>query len=98
MEGTVLLAAGAIFLLSKQYSKRKNIETMQQIEAMEAGVDFYKVPTQAPYIDTKNGNLYLEETRKAGRPPIGMTFGPKGCPNYYFHRPGGRGYYVLNTY
>lgn len=98
MEGKVLLTAGVLLFLGDQYYKNKKRAYQQAIANDEAGIDFYKSPTPAPYQLCQSGNLYYEEMRKAGLPPVSMTLGPMGVPNYYFPRPGGRGYYVVSSY
>lgn len=98
MEGTILLSAGALLFLSDYYYKQKVKQYQKALDDGNAGIDYYKGPTPAPYQNFKNGNLWYEEVRKSGIPPLGMTFGPMGSPNYYFPRPGGHGYYIVNDY
>lgn len=98
MEGTVLFAAGALLFLSDRYYKEKERRYHRALDEGTAGIDFYRMPTPAPYQPFKNGNLFYEDVRKSGLPPLGMTFGPKGVPDYYFPRPGGQGYYVVTGY
>lgn len=97
METLVLVGAAAIFLLAKNASA-KRAAARQQIQSVVPTTDYFANPCIVPYTTAVNSNRYMEELLKHGVKPAGMTFGPKGIPQYYYPRPGGNGFFIINAY